>query len=176
LEGWRLVLLQSVADELATVTRRPQLDTALSLVQRNLIDAYSAQLRALGAPPPKEAASPAALVRAEIDHWSERVSKQTLTPEDRQLLESMPHQLAAVDYVAATDLQRTILLERTLLQVLEIAAHQRRPQSSTAAASLRDELRARDRQATELASQLRDGQRALAGMWRLLAVDAGDER
>jgi hypothetical protein len=102
-----------------------------------------------------------------IGGYAAELNAAAKTPAVRKELERVPHELTAADYVAANDLELTVLLERMWIRVLAHAVAGRHPDRQKDIDHILEELASADRDATHIAQQLRDGQAALVRLWLL---------
>jgi hypothetical protein len=136
-----------------------------------LFELYRQQARTLNLPiSDTELAgnSPSGLLRPMIREWSSRLSGTVATDAARRELARMPYDLAASEFVAVSDVQLTVMLERMWLKLLELECGRRDESRSADAARLVSELQGKDRAASNVLTQLRDGQMAVLRMWLLV--------
>jgi hypothetical protein len=82
----------------------------------------------------------------------------------------LAHELEAVNFLAADEPQRAVLLQRVLLELIAGQVAASKPQQAAAAEKIASDLAAADAAETDLISQLRAGERATLEMWMLFAV------
>ena len=81
-----------------------------------------------GAADPKD--RPAGWLKSIITKRTEQLLKTGVSKESAAFLESVPHELTAIDYVSNDDLQETVYLDRLWLKVLGASAAKQDPSSS----------------------------------------------
>jgi hypothetical protein len=136
-----------------------------------LFELYRQQARTLNLPiSDTELASnsPASLLRPMIREWSSRLSGTVATESARRELARIPYDLAASEFVAVSDVQLTVMLERIWAKLLELECGRKDESRSADAARLISELQGKDRAAPNVLTQLRDGQIAILRMWLLM--------
>jgi len=162
-------LLDSVLTELnAAATRSSSQTRSYDGLQSRLRELYGIQSRLLVAAADGSAGSPPSnVLRALIQGYVAKRIATAREPAVRQELERLPHELAAVEYVAANELQLMILLERQWIRVLAHAVSERFPERQSEVDRIWDALVVADRAADHIAVQLRDGQAAMVQLWLL---------
>jgi len=160
----RRVLTDSVVRG-SSISDPDLIDRARSL----LLDQYVRQANLLGVPQPSyaDATGPAAVLKAIIEHYSARVAEAVTDADARRQLAEVPHQLQAIEYVAANRLHETVLLERAWLQLLATDLKRESPQASEEADRIIRDLRQADRAAGNSLAQLHASQTALVRLWML---------
>jgi hypothetical protein len=137
-----------------------------------LADIYAQQAQLLDVPIPATVAQPRnpySTLRALVDGFSSRLAGATLPDAQRATMNQVPHLLLARDYAAGgNEVQRLVALERTWLQLLAVEAARRNPARAADAEALVTELQKKDRQASHVLAQLRDGHQATLQMWMLI--------
>ena len=173
-EGLRQELLRSVLLELPTnlaPDRREAARTGFDLAEHALREHFPSQAKMLGldlaALRPTHAVAPQ--LRLLIEQWSSRLRLAKLSPDDRQTLDQLPHELAAADFLGTNDLRGTVLLHRIWLQLVAIELNQKYPDSAIAARPLLVALDERNSRATQVIDQLRNGLATELRMWLLAA-------
>jgi hypothetical protein len=136
-----------------------------------LTDPYHQRARVLAVPinEYQAAASPAAALEIVLRSFSRSgQAASSSPPADSGPL--LTHQLEAVNYLAGDEPQRTVLLQRLLIDLLAERIAVQKPKARSAAAQIRAELAAADAAAEDLLLQLRGGERATLEMGMLYAV------
>jgi hypothetical protein len=113
------------------------------------------------------AKSPSSVLRPMIRELSAQLSGGMAAESAKRDVGRAAYDLAAADYVAASDVQLTALLQRIWLRLFALEIGRRTPDRSTDAASLLSDLEKKDRNAEHILVQLRDGQAAILRMWLL---------
>lgn len=137
-----------------------------------LVKLYAQQAQLLGIAlkeSPDQPRITSAILRSMIQEMSSRLSGSVTAAAAKRELENMTHQLAAAEYIATSELQATVLLERLWVRLLGMQVVLRNERYSAEAESIVHELAAKDRAATHVLSQLRDGQAAILRMWLLVS-------
>jgi len=168
----RRMLLESV---LATLAERAESDdeqlTAIDRGSRTLYELYCIQARLLEVPTDADSQETAptlsAVLRTLIARQARTLDAGRLTATERQWLETLPHQLIAVDFVAENDLQRTVLLEQLWLQTLSLFIAERVPAQAAAARAIVAETQASVAPEDRALRQLRDLETGLLRLWML---------
>ena len=93
---------------------------------------------------------PALVIESVIKHLAGNVEKQNPAPEQKAFLDQLQCQLLVAQFVAANDLEHTVMLQRIWLKVLSIYLEQRTPQQARQMRQLHDGLDERDRLATNV--------------------------
>jgi hypothetical protein len=134
-----------------------------------MLDQYARQANLLGVPLPSYADSknPADTLTAIIEHYSTRLADADAGTEAARLRGEIPHQLAAIEYIATNRLHQTVLLERIWLQLLATDLKRQSPSTSDGTDRIIRELRQADRTAGNSLVQLQASQAAIVRLWML---------
>lgn len=171
-DGWR----QRLRDELLAVVAR-ELGTEASLAGGSsgpadravaaLTDYYRTQAKLKGAPASAyaDAKSPSDLLVLLIERSASELAGAELSPGDRETVDEAPHRLVAIDYVAPTDLAKTVQLQRLRLDLLVIAASGSNLKKSKQIRRLRADFMRQQAVANHVLSQLAAAERALLQFW-----------
>jgi len=161
----RRILLQSVVQEL-TADRRGDAGAAASNLDRwacELSNVYRERARLLGMGPIEldAAQSASALLR---------LSVLRLEPakRDAAAVETDSRLITLADALGQSDAQRTVLLQRAMIDRTLQELTRRLPQKRGEANKIADELEHSGAAATGVASQLRDGEATLLRLWMLM--------
>jgi hypothetical protein len=168
-EQARIALLADVARELeAESSLSVDGDGIENQASRTLAGYYLAQAKLAGAPssdlgtPAMPGESLLLLVKA----MQAKLSAQS-SPESRAIVERLPHELTVVEYLAADDLTRTVLLQRHLVELVAAAAKSERAGSATQVSLVRTEFQDRSKRASSALEQLAAGERAILQLWMI---------
>lgn len=166
----RVHVLRSVLADLESPAQQ-HIDPAEGLqAMRQLAEPYRARARVLAVPAHEyqEAASPAAVLEIVVRRFAkgEATTKTSPAAENRPLVH---HELEAVDYLADSDAQRTVLLQRLLIDGLAQRIAIQKPKAQAAAWQIKAALAASDAVEKDLLLQLRSGERATLEMGMLYA-------
>jgi hypothetical protein len=163
-------LLQSVrgtlSDEAGGETEKWQ---ALDVGRQALRDLYATQAQLLNVPADAYAArpTPADVLSALVTHVAGQLDSAKLSPAEQRVLANLPSQLRAVDFLAETDLQRTVLLQRLWLRVLSAQLSQRLPAKTLAARNIVEDTLTAATAAPRVFEQARDLETGLLRLWLL---------
>lgn len=137
---------------------------------QTLLDLYARQARLLSVPSESytSAGQPSSVVAALVNHVAERLDDGSLEPVDQAVVDSIPHRLKAIDFVAENDLQRTAGLQRLWLELLAIHMTRQHPETSAAVREIRDSSHSVADEPERVFEQLRDIQANLLRMWMQL--------
>lgn len=131
-------------------------------------DLYRLQAALLGVSElPSEVDSPTVIMPLLIEDVTKRVAAGPLELQQKQTLDRVATEVTAIGYLATSDLERQVLLDRSWLRLLAIQVAQERPRRKAQAASLLTQRFRQDAQSDNVMHQLRDGQRAILEMWVL---------
>ncbi len=134
-----------------------------------LYDFYTAQAILLQAKEwPTEPVTPTVVSQAMIESRVTELLEAKLSPEVKELVQRVRVDARAIDYLAANDLQKIALLDRAWLRLLAVDLARKRPGRKSEADTLVEQLGVRDRDATHVLIQLRDGHETMLRMWLLL--------
>lgn len=167
-EAVRVELMQSVLASLAEddggggskFAAYDQLSAALNALYRSQAAVYRVAVT-------EGTETPTSILPLVIEHVSKNTPTTGMEAWQRQWLTRVSTELQAIDYLAGSDLERQVLLERSWLRLLAIQATVKRPQRRAQAEALLTSLAKQDGQAANVLHQLRDGQRAILKMWVL---------
>jgi hypothetical protein len=173
-EDWKAraheMLLNDVVEELShSQPSAPAPDRIYDDLSAALQESYVIRCRLMGVSPDLYAAAqrPSELLRLMIDKTSESLSGSSASEPVRRHLESLPHQLDAVQYVGGNDLRRTVLLQRLWLRTLAADVARGGGKRASRANELVAELEQADAAAADLFAQMRAGEIASLKMWLL---------
>lgn len=163
-DGWpaRRALLQSAADSIrsgAPVDEDAKLAAALDQLEASLLETYVERLRLIGGDT-NLGDSPAcgdALFRFGA-LLAARLERQTLADADRAWLNTWPDQTVVVEYLAKSDLQRSVLLQQQVARLLAIEVAVQFPTRADAVRAIADRLARVASPGLELLDQLRIGE------------------
>jgi hypothetical protein len=110
---------------------------------------------------------PSQVLKPLIEQYAAQLQTKNADAKAKEDLAGLSRRLKAIEYVAADDLQMTVLLEREWVELLARAVLARRPERKPQIDAALAQLRSEDRQAKQIVSQLRDGQAALLRLWLL---------
>jgi ribosomal protein S27E len=150
---------------------------AIDQGSRAMRDLYRVQARLLRVPAETYASAqyPSAVLEAMISHLAGQLDTLQVTTEQRQLLDTLPHQLVAVDFVAENDLVYTTMLQRIWLQVLGMYVAQRCPGMAIAARGIVAETQASQASQDGMFAQMRDLEAGLLRLWMLYRLKTQDQ-
>ena len=114
---------------------------------------------------------PAAGLEGVIVYLSRQIVPDKLSAADRRFLEQLPHQAAVLIYLGYSDLQKTVLLQRTWFRTLRLYLTHRKPPAAAALDKLAEEYTQADKGATDTLARLRVGEVMALKAW-LIALDA----
>jgi hypothetical protein len=159
----RKLLLEAVLSELGSTS---SVDDAAAL----LFKVYQQQGLLLGMSEPEFLlmTRPSQAQEALVGQLLTRVSKDKLPEPEKDRLARIPHELKAKQFMAANDLQLSVLLQRVWVDLLALYAAQERPQRAADARKIADELRTEDARAASLLAQLHAGEVRALRLWLLL--------
>ncbi len=134
-----------------------------------LRDLYSTQARLLGVLPEQydAAESPTQVLRLIISRYAAKLGEGNLSDEALQHIATLPHQFAAVEYMGANDLERTVLLQKVWLRTLAFGTADKQTEKADQAEALLEELEQADDRSDNMFAQLRNGERAILKEWLL---------
>jgi len=157
--------IDEVGSEAASVADPNLVDRASDI----LLEQYRRQATLQGVAPAAlaEAANPADVLTALIEHYSTRLTAAGLDKLDTIELKEIPNQLVAIEYVADNSLQQTVLLERVWLRLVATDLKHQIPSASDEANRIIRDLVEADQTAGNAIHQLRSSQTALVHMWML---------
>jgi hypothetical protein len=89
----------------------------------------------------------------------------SLPPDLKKQVQQIDADSRAIDYLAVNDLQKLVLLDRVWLRLLAVECARKHPTRKADADALVEQLATRDRNATHVLIQLRDGQEATLRLW-----------
>lgn len=166
----RRSLLRPVLSQSSTASAVVDDSSAVDRAGTWLKNLYADRAKLLGAPSDQAAAvenAPAA-VRLVIDRLAARLAAGKTNAEIDALLESIPYRLEAYRYVADNELTRFVLLQRLAGELTVVQAVQEHPTRGEAIRERWDELKQYDRTAENLLDQLREGERTMVKIWRII--------
>lgn len=175
--GWqdriRATLLRDVLKELSVTPVVAGDGAKVDMFDRTaelLYEQYSTRAKLLGLLPSTSSATPtpSAVLQLLIDRSAGK-DVSGLSPDDARFVTELPYRLTAVEYLAAGDVRRTVLLQRIWLRLLVREAAGRRPERANAARQLIAGLEQQDARADSLLAQLRDGESVILKVWMLYA-------
>lgn len=168
-ETARIELLRSVLDDLADAAGGAvETFSAYNNASEVLARQYATQSQLLGIASLDAAAAgrPGVVLKQLVSQFAPRLRGEISAPQ-RERLEQLSQRLTAIDYVAANDLQLTVLLQREWGFLLSLLVAERHAERRSQAASVLEELARNDRRAEHIMVQLRDGEAALLRLWLL---------
>ncbi|MFV1968130.1 MAG: hypothetical protein ACC628_22120 [Pirellulaceae bacterium] len=168
-EEARSRLLESVLSELnSSAVRSAGPCRSYDVLRSQLRERYDTQNQLLSAAPDDASwSSPTQVLHALVEGYAAKLGATIKEPPAQRELDRIPHELTAAGYVAANDLELTVLLERQWIRVLAQAVAGRHPGRQKEIDNIRRELVSADRNAAHIAQQLRDGQAAIVRLWLL---------
>jgi hypothetical protein len=165
----RIELLRSVLDDLANAAGGVvETFTAYNTASEILTRQYVTQSQLLGITLPDSASAdrPGLVLKQLVGQFSPRLRGE-MSALQRERLGQLAQRLTAIEYVAANDLQLTVLLQREWGFLLSLMVAERHADRRSQAAAILDELAGSDRQAEHILVQVRDGESALLRLWLL---------
>ena len=111
--------------------------------------------------------SPSTVLQALTTHVASLVDAAKVSPPEKMLLASLPNQLAAIDFLADDDLQRTALLQQLWLRVLGMWLSQQIPAKTLAIRGILDETQSRAASEKRVWEQMRNLEQGLLRLWML---------
>ena len=166
----RRQLLQTVLVKLSAAAETADARLrAIDQGSRAMRDLYCVQARLLRVPAETYASAqyPSAVLGAMISHLAGQLDTRQVTTEQRQLLDTLPNQLVAIDFVAENDLLYTTMLQRIWLQILDMYMAQRFPEKALAARGIVTETQESQASQDRVFVQLRDLEAGLLRLWML---------
>lgn len=134
-----------------------------------LFDFYTTQASLFRAAEwPTEPVTPTVVSQALVESRVKELLEAKLSPEGKEQVQRIQVDSRAIDYLAANDLQKLVLLDRAWLRLLAVDLVRKRPGRKTEADAVVEQLATRDRDTKHVLLQLRDGQEAILRMWLLL--------
>jgi len=183
---WPRLLLESVLSDLplpgtASQTVRAEHRQALEVAAEGLSEVYRIRARLLGASPAEYQAAtlPSQVLEACARQMTAQVA--TLRPAQSpaatadftgwpvELVDRWPKELTLVDYLANSDIARTVLLEELALKLSAASLMDERPERSQAVLQLIERSRSNQATAKTAVEQLRAGEADLLSIWLLLS-------
>ena len=113
------------------------------------------------------AKTPSAVIRLLIQHLAKQATSGSLSAADQRWITDLPHRITAIEYLAANDLQETVMLQRVWLRMLRTVVVAKNAAKRSDADNVIDELNQKDRAVKDSLQQLRIGQRAVVKMWQV---------
>jgi hypothetical protein len=168
-ETARIELLRSVLDDLADAAGGAvETFSAYNNASEVLARQYATQSQLLGIASPDAATAghPGMALKQLVAQFAPRLRGEMSAPQ-RERLEQLSQRLTAIEYVAANDLQLTVLLQREWGFLLSLLVAERHAERRSQAASVLEDLAKNDRRAEHIMVQLRDGEAALLRLWLL---------
>lgn len=117
---------------------------------------------------PEAPVTPSVVAQAMIESRLKELLETKLTAAEKQQVQRMDVDLRAVDYLATNDLQKLALLDRVWLRFLAVDLARQHPSRKAEADAFVKQLATRDREATHILIQVRDGHELILRMWLLL--------
>ncbi len=132
-----------------------------------LLDLYARQAKLIGIPSEHylSARQPSTVIIALINHLAAQLSGTKLGATERAVLDALPYQLKAADFVAENDMQYTAALQQLWLDLLAIHLAQQFPDKAESIRAIRNDSIARSQQASRVYEELRDLQSDLLRIW-----------
>jgi hypothetical protein len=165
----RRALLESVVDDLegaasSSGAGAPVFDEARDA----LLALYVEQAKVSGVAPTdySAAAAPSHVLKLLILN-SSGAATDPARPADAALMARLPQEVAAVEYLGADDLDRTVLLQRLWLRTCSAALAGERSEKAAEADGIVATLAETDRKSGSPAERLRDGETAILKLWLL---------
>jgi hypothetical protein len=97
-----------------------------------------------------------------------KLAQEDVDEAARATLQRVPHEVQAAEFLAASDVQRTALLQRTWAQVLAIYVARQKPDQAAAAQEQVKQLLDGDAKAASVVQQIYAGETTLLRLWLLL--------
>jgi len=165
-----MLLLRSVYDALGAGEPKETGVERCDKAQQEIGQHYRTQAKLLGVPPEaySTAATPAEMLEPMIQDLARRLGGGAIRPPDKQRLERLTHESAAVEYLAENDLEKTVLLDRVLAKLLAVNAAAANVPRADRAQKILGDLETTDGKAPDVLTQLRDGHAAVLQLWMLL--------
>lgn len=110
---------------------------------------------------------PAQVLGAVIKYVAGKADKDGTAPEHKEALQRAGRYVQAAEFVAESDLEQLIVMQRIWLKVLSIYLQKSTPAYAKPMSDLQQELVTRDRRATGLLDQLRAGEERALRIWAL---------
>ena len=171
-DGWRAdmrdELLTSVARELAAEASLAGAGTGnADRAAKAMTDYYRTQAKLDGVGPEayQAAGSPADVLQLLIQQSASRTSAAGTDSATRQRVERLPHELAAIEYIADSDVAKTVSLQRILLDLSERETSRASRGKSADLQDIKNTLGRQSEEATHILEQLALGERALLRYW-----------
>ena len=169
-EAARVELLRSVVGDLnRAVLGSSRYHNRYDATRTALGSLYAVQAQVLGIKSEEGLAGdrPSQVLKPLIEQYAAQLQAKNADAKAKEDLAGLSRRLKAIEYVAADDLQLTVLLEREWGELLARAVLARHPERKEQIEAALAQLRSEDRQAKQIVSQLRDGQAALLRLWLL---------
>ena len=170
-EAWRIALLENILDALTADGNRSNQGKSYDTCRDQLTEIYRQQASLLKIPDDvlASATEPATLLRRMIPAWGAELMSQAST-QDAAFLQRLDHELTVDSYLSSNQIEAFVALQRTWLRLVQIYVRQEAPANTDAADQLSADLASKDREATDLFVQLRDGEEAILRTWLLMAT------
>lgn len=172
-DGWRerarVALLDDVARELdAASSLAPSGESIENQASAALVSQFRTQAKVAGASASEiqAAAAPSELLLLLVNGAGAKLSASG-APAARRLVEQLPVDVRVADYLATSDLSRSIQLQSLLVGLQAALIQADKSSTAAAVAAVETEFRERDKAATSQLEQLLAGQRALLRLWMI---------
>jgi len=166
----RRQLLVMVAADLqhAVTTEDGQLST-IGRHGRAIGDLYRVQAQLLQVPADQFETAPwtSAVLAAMITHLAAQLDRTQLSAVEQERLAALPHELLAAEFVAANDVQYTVMLERIWLRVLASHVAGRVPVAADTSQAIVQETLAVEATRDHVLDQLHDLETGILRLWML---------
>jgi|GEM_PF-5510110 len=126
---------------------------------------HHAELHGVSGTDGAEGLLPGDVLLSVVRYLAQELKTKELSELLQKKLERASRELEVVEFVAVSDLQKVVLLQRTYLKLLAILVEQGTPDLGAQMEELLDELYRKDRISNHVLGQIRNGEAALISMW-----------
>ncbi|MHB8861332.1 MAG: hypothetical protein ACYC6N_02930 [Pirellulaceae bacterium] len=171
----RRQLLQMVSATLADVEGTDDKRAKVFDQGRQTLQAfYGIQAKLLRVPAETDAGpqDPSSLLSALTEHVAGQLDSSKLSADEQRLVQTLPHQFLAADFLADNGLQAVVLRQRIWLQTLGAYLAQRIPDKALAARAIVAETRANAAAQEGVFEEMREFESGLLRLWLLYRVES----
>jgi hypothetical protein len=155
-----------LVEVIALPGKRKNAATETAEIMRNL---YKEQGILLGMPEAsfKDLTRTAQVMERVINHLADELAKQSLTREAKDSIDQARRDLLVAQFIAANDLDRTVLLQRVWIHLLSVHLAQQCPQRAKEMRQVQQQFSATTGEAANVFVQLRGGEEKILALWML---------